>query len=383
MTRVKKDGHEPRLLPSSKFSSLFEALTRRGYDVIGPKVRDGAIVLDRMQSAEELPIGWTDEQSPGHYRLKRREDQAFFGFAAAAQSWKKYFLPSDARVWSAERSNGSFHILNNDVPPPRPLALLGVRPCDLAAIAIEDRVLMQDHYVDSEYANRRQGAFIVVAQCTHAAPTCFCASLTSGPASKPGFDLAITELLEPSDIHAFVIHAGSAKGAELLSELETQPATSEDLRRESELMENAKQSQVRKLDLRGLKEFASKKFDDDCWDKIVARCLTCGNCTMSCPTCFCSTIEDTSDITGNRVDRWRRWDSCFTLSFSYIHGGSVRTSTKSRYRQWLTHKLVSWVDQFGMPGCVGCGRCITWCPVGIDLTESVHTIQEGKNNGDA
>jgi len=383
MTRVKKDGPKPRLLPSSKFGSLFEALMHRGYDVIGPKVRDGAIVLDHIHSAEQLPIGWTDEQSPGHYRLKRGEDQAYFAFAAGAQSWKKYFLPSDSRLWSAERSNGSFHILNNNAHPSRPLALVGVRPCDLAAIAIQDRVLMQDRYVDSEYANRRRGAFIVVAQCTHAAPTCFCASLNSGSASKSGFDLSITELFNASNVHSFVVHAGSAKGAELLSELETQPASSEDLQRELEVIERAKQGQVRKLDLEGLKELANKKFDDDCWDKITARCLTCGNCTMSCPTCFCSTIEDTSDITGNRVERWRRWDSCFTLSFSYIHGGSVRTSTKSRYRQWLTHKLVSWGDQFGMPGCVGCGRCITWCPVGIDLTEAVRTIQEGNDNGNA
>ena len=94
-----------------------------------------------------------------------------------------------------------------------------------------------------------------------------------------------------------------------------------------------------------------------------------------CPTCFCSSVEDANDLGGGST-RTRRWDSCFTLDHSYIHGGSVRQSGKSRYRQWMTHKLATWVDQFGTSGCVGCGRCITWCPVGIDITEEVRAIRE-------
>lgn len=383
MTRRENDGHEPRLLPASKLASLFEALKGHGYDVIGPTIQDGAIILDSIQSPEQLPIGWTDEQNPGHYRLKRRQDEAYFGFTVGPQSWKRYFLPPEAKLWSAERSNGAFHILNNETRPARRLALVGVRPCDLAAIAIQDRALLQDRYIDFVYANRRQGAFIVLVQCTHAAPTCFCASFHSEVASESKFDLSITELLQPEHPHSFVVRWGSQRGSELLSELQTEPAATGILQLESDAIATARREQIRSVDLNGLKELVNKKFDDDCWDKIAVRCLTCGNCTMACPTCFCTTVEDTSDLSGTRAERWRRWDSCFTLSFSYIHGGSVRTSAKARYRQWLTHKLVSWVDQFGMPGCVGCGRCITWCPVGIDLTQSVHTIQEDKDNGNA
>ncbi len=380
MTPGNKEEHEPRLLPSSKLAGLFEALTRQGYDIIGPTVRDSAIVIDHIHCPEQLPIGWMDEQSPGHYRLKRRQDEAYFGFAVGPQSWKKYFLPADLRLWSAERRKGSFRILNNDAPPRQPLALIGVRPCDLAAIGIQDRVLMQDRYVDSEYAKRRWESLIVVVQCTHAAPTCFCASLDLGSEVEAGFDLSITELLQSGN-HTFLVRAGSPRGAELLSELETEPAGNGALQSESDAIETARHEQVRSVDLAGLKELVHKRFDDDCWDKITAPCLTCGNCTMACPTCFCSTVEDTSDLSGKKAERWRLWDSCFTLSYSYIHGGSVRTSAKARYRQWLTHKLISWVDQFGTVGCVGCGRCITWCPVGIDLTEAVHTIREDKDNG--
>jgi ferredoxin len=97
---------------------------------------------------------------------------------------------------------------------------------------------------------------------------------------------------------------------------------------------------------------------------------------MACPTCFCTTVDDVTDLTGSQAVRSRRWDSCFSMDFSYIHGGSVRSSGASRYRQWLTHKLASWQDQFGASGCVGCGRCITWCPVGIDLTEEVEAIRQ-------
>jgi sulfhydrogenase subunit beta (sulfur reductase) len=108
---------------------------------------------------------------------------------------------------------------------------------------------------------------------------------------------------------------------------------------------------------------------------VASRCLGCANCTLACPTCFCASVSDTTDLEGETAARVRRWDSCFTLDHSYIHGGSVRASLRARYRQWLTHKLASWIDQFGVSGCVGCGRCITWCPVGIDITEEVAAIR--------
>jgi ferredoxin len=113
------------------------------------------------------------------------------------------------------------------------------------------------------------------------------------------------------------------------------------------------------------------------WTEVAKRCLACTNCTLVCPTCFCSTVEDVTDLGGDQIGRERRWDSCFTLEFSYIHGGSVRRDGASRYRQWLTHKLAHWHDQFGSSGCVGCGRCISWCPVGIDITEEVAAIAAG------
>jgi formate hydrogenlyase subunit 6/NADH:ubiquinone oxidoreductase subunit I len=380
MTQVKHEVGEPRLLEASHLTDLFAALAHRNYDIIGPTLRDGAVVLDRIHSPEDLPAGWTDEQSPGRYRLKQLEQKTLFGYVVGPHSYKKYLYPAEVKLWSAERQNGTFRILNNQKQAERPFAFIGVRPCDLAAIAVQDRVLTGDQYPDSIYARRRQGAFIILVQCTRSAETCFCASLGTGPGAKHGFDLCLTELIAPES-HQFLVRTGSEGGQSLLAELQTAPASEQQLQQEAEAIEQAARGQTRSLDTTGLKELLYQSFEHPCWEKIAARCLTCANCTMVCPTCFCTTVEDTSNLTGTHAERRRRWDSCFTLSFSYIHGGSVRSSAAARYRQWMTHKLASWVDQFGTSGCVGCGRCLTWCPKGIDLTEEVRALREGSTNG--
>jgi ferredoxin len=131
----------------------------------------------------------------------------------------------------------------------------------------------------------------------------------------------------------------------------------------------------RSLDTEGIRDLLFSNLEHPRWDEVASRCLSCTNCTLVCPTCFCSSVTEVADLSGDRVDRERQWASCFTLDHARIHGGSVRSTTASRYRQWLTHKLAGWIDQFGSSGCTGCGRCITWCPVGIDLTEEVAAIR--------
>lgn len=369
-----------RILHADELEKLMAALSRKRYEIIGPSVRDGAIVYERIESAAQLPAGWIDEQERGSYRLRRREDQALFGYAAGPQSWKRYLHPAEVQLCSAERSGGTFRILNNEVRPKPRYAFLGVRACDLAAIEVQDRILIGDKYRDAIYEGLRQSVFIVAVQCTRAAATCFCASMGTGPRARGGFDLLMTELIS-AEGHRFVVEVGSKGGAEVLAELQTTPATGADLQEAEAAVNLAASQQVRSIDTTDIKELLYQNFDHPRWDDVAARCLTCANCTMVCPTCFCTTVEDVTDVTGDHAERWRRWDSCFTLSFSYIHGGNVRTSSKARYRQWMTHKLASWIDQFGTSGCVGCGRCIAWCPVGIDITEEVRAIREGNNHG--
>ena len=373
--------HSRGVIPASELQKLIDLLKREGYAVIGPQVRDGAIVYEPLESLAQLPAGWRDEQDAGRYRLKRHESPAFFSYVLSPQSWKRYLHLAELRLWAAERNNGSFRILNNETQTAPRYAFLGVRACELAAIARQDRILLEDQYRDPAYERRRAGLFVIAVQCGQAAPTCFCASMQTGPRVTGACDLLLTELVGPKG-HRFVVEAGSDRGDAILLHLARQPVTDEDLKEAEAALEPAMR-QARRVDTGGIKELLYRSFEDPRWDAVAGRCLACANCTMVCPTCFCTTVEDASDITGRRAERWRRWDSCFTLSFSYIHGGSVRTSPKARYRHWLTHKFASWHDQFGTSGCVGCGRCITWCPAGIDVTEEIQALQEGAPRGDS
>jgi len=352
---------------------ILELLAGRGYETIGPTVRDGAIVYERLASVEELPAGWRDAQEAGRYRLERRGDEALFGYVVGPQSWKKFLHPADVRLFEARREDGRLQIIEHREPPKR-YAFVGVRACEVAAIRIQDRVLLEDRYTDATYRGRRSGAFIVAVNCTEPAATCFCASMGTGPRVTRGFDILLTEVVDGNRC-VFVMEAGTAAGEELLREVAPEPAPEDLCERAGRAVEQAA-TQHRRMETDGLHDLLQQQFENARWDHVAARCLSCANCTMVCPTCFCTTVEDLSDVAGVHAERWRRWDSCFTQSFSYIHGGSVRTSVRSRYRQWMTHKLASWIDQFGSSGCVGCGRCITWCPAGIDITEEVAAIRE-------
>jgi ferredoxin len=230
-------------------------------------------------------------------------------------------------------------------------------------------------YVDPQYAARRDGVFIVAVNCGQAGATCFCASMGTGPRADKGFDLSLTEVLE-GDTHHFVVEVGSPSGLDLLAEVPHRDASTEEIDRAERVTADTALHMGRKLETGGLKELLYAGVESAQWEEIAQRCLTCGNCTMVCPTCFCTTVEDVTDLAGLEAERVRKWDSCFTSDFSYLHGGSVRVSPRSRYRQWMTHKLASWQDQFGTSGCVGCGRCITWCPVGIDITREAARMRE-------
>ena len=358
---------------------LFEVLKAKGYHVVGPTVRNGVIIYDELKSIDDLPVGWTEEQEGAAYRLKRQEGRAFFDYGPGPDSLKKFLYPPAVSLWRAEREDTGLKAARETGQIPK-FAFVGVRPCDLHAVAIYDKVLLSGEYADPSYALRRKNIFVVAINCRKAGGTCFCVSMKTGPKATVGFDLALTEILE-NDRHYFVVDVGSEAGAEILGEVPHREATESEVAAAEKVIAKTAGQMGRVLDTVGLREFLYSNLEHPHWDDIAARCLTCGNCTMVCPTCFCTTVEDVTDLAGGTAERRRRWDSCFTEDFSYIHGGSVRATAKSRYRQWMTHKLAAWIDQFGTPGCVGCGRCITWCPVGIDITEETRALREKEAAG--
>ena len=351
---------------------LIDVLRDDGWTVLGPVVRDGAVVPGPVTCTADLPRGVGDVQQPGYYRLTERDDDALFGFAGPATSFKPVLFPSRQMLWRGTRrdSEPGFD-LERDEETPQRRALLGVRSCDLAGIAVHDRVLAQRWgsrpSADVDYAAARDATFVVAVACGTPAQTCFCTSMGTGPAPGAGYDLALTEVNDERG-HRFVVSVGTGRGEQVLGRVAQRPADAADDDAAASVLAAAVNAIDRHLDPSGLPQVLDAEVDHPLWDEVAQRCLACGNCTAVCPTCFCTSVEDVSDLTGEHAERWRVWDSCFTAGFSYVHGGPVRSSTASRYRQWMTHKLGTWQAQFDTAGCVGCGRCLTWCPVGIDIT---------------
>jgi len=397
---------QTRTLPKERLDDLIALLAADGYEVIGPTIDQSAIVYGPLRNAADLPIGWSDRQDAGFYRLEKRNDSSYFGYAVGPHSWKKYLFPPKLPLWHAERSADGLRIRPFADEPPR-RAFLGVRSCELHALAIQDRVFLHrdGRFTDPHYAAARARLFLIAVECQHPGGTCFCASMGTGPsvqldrisegeASGPGddgqrtplpmaapeanpaasppsaCDLVLTELDD-----CFIARAVTAAGEEILGRLSLDTATAEAMAEARRRVDLAVQQMGRTVDVRDVQRLLHNNLEHPRWDEVAARCLSCTNCTLVCPTCFCARVDDVASLDLQSAERTRSWDSCFNPEFARVHGGNFRPSIRGRYRQWLTHKFASWIDQFGVSGCVGCGRCITWCPVGIDVTEEITAIR--------
>jgi CheY-like chemotaxis protein/ferredoxin len=365
-------------LAKTELPSLIGRLQEGGRTLLGPKLTDGVVCFQTIQSAADLASAVQDEQNAGRYSTSPGDPDLYFQYAVGPDGPKRYLFPPVESLFRLH-VEGSQFVLDEGPPPPPKLALIGVRPCDLAAMAVLDRVfgsLDQQHFrceLDAYYKQAREDALVVAVNCTRPGGTCFCASMGTGPRATSGFDLSLTELRR-----GFIVEIGSARGAEILEALPVREPSAAELELWEVRLEQARTRMGRRMDAEGLRELLSESLEDPAWDRVAKRCLGCGNCTMVCPTCFCSTVVDSSSLDGRSAGRTRYWESCFTHQFSYTTAGPVRSSIRARYRHWLRHKLCTWHEQFGSSGCVGCGRCITWCPVGIDLTKEVAAIRAGR-----
>lgn len=369
-----------KIFQATELNHLFSALHESGYDIIGPAFHNEAVIYAKISSPIELPQGYTDEQEPQHYRLIKDHSNSYFKYAVGPQSWKKYLFPPQLKMFSTKQEGETFDIIPMEHEF-RPLAFLGVRPCELAALHIQDKVFTGDSYKDSYYLEQREKSLVITVNCTRSVSTCFCASMDTGPRAKSGYDISLTEV-ENDGAHYFLIDAKSEKGENILksfsSKVSLKDASSDEVGIADDLIEKNAISQQRLLNKEGMKGLLQANATSAQWDEIATRCLSCANCTLVCPTCFCSTVEDVTDLTGDHSERWRKWESCFTYEFSTVHTKPVRSTITAKYRQWMTHKLDTWYDQFDSSGCVGCGRCITWCPTGIDITAEARKMELGR-----
>ncbi len=365
---------QAQVLDFARLNGLIAKLKQDGFRTIGTVVQSSAVVYDEINSADDLPRGWSDRQSPGHYRLTKSDSPLLFDQVVGHQSLKTLFHKPQTTLWSADQSNGQLHFREMESTH-QPLAVIGSRPCEIAAMLAQDRVFSGGEFCDPRYLAQRTGAFIVAVNCLRPGSNCFCSSMQTGPQTRVGFDIVLTEIESEGHI-IYVARSGSDRGKTVLTSLAGRDVSTIELEKEKQLIENASRQMGQHLETTGLKETLAASHDHVHWKDVESRCLSCGNCTSVCPTCFCSTVEDTADLSLHHAERVRKWTSCFTREFTYLHGGHVRQSGASRYRHWITHKLSGWHDQYGSSGCVGCGRCITWCPVGINIVEEATAIRQ-------
>lgn len=361
---------ETQYFPKAELQALIDELRRREYDVVGPTIDQEAVVYAEITSVAQLPQGWTDEQAPGIYRLKRRDDDAWFGYVVGPHSWKKYLFPPRLTLLSAVKTDRGWQFLPQAASPKK-YACLGVRACEIAAIRVQDRTFLGGPNPDPVYRERRESLFLVAVNCTQAASTCFCTSMNTGPRCESGFDLALTEIES-----GFLCEISSDIGSEVLTAVDIRPASESELAEADIARQRAVDQITRQMPADELPQLLLDNLNHPRWKQVAQRCLSCTNCTLVCPTCFCSSVSEVRDLNTGVVERERSWDSCFNPDFASQSAGSTRPEISDRYRQWLTHKLGTWHEQFGVSGCVGCGRCITWCPVGIDITEEIAAIRE-------
>jgi ferredoxin len=371
MTDLNLDVGSMVVLQKERLDDMLGELRSMGFQTIGPRIKDMALTYAPITGLADLPLGFTSEQDAGHYRLVKHGHDRYFDLTPGAASWKQFFFPPRQEMFTAQRVNGSWTLEANP-PKTEALALIGVRPCELAAIQIQDRVFLRDEWYDPYYRAHRVGAFILAVNCLQPCGTCFCASMGTGPQAESGYDLVLTELDD-----GFLIEIGSEIGRTLMETQEVRPASAFLLQTAQRGLQEAESRMGRQLPHpETLPEDLLNNLEHPRWDDVAERCLSCTSCTQVCPTCFCWDTFDTSALDGQTATRVRVWDSCFNPDYSYIAGGNTRPNTRSRYRQWLTHKLASWHHQFDTSGCVGCGRCITWCPAGIDITAEVAALRE-------
>ncbi|HFE39319.1 MAG TPA: sulfite reductase subunit A, partial [Gammaproteobacteria bacterium] len=346
-----------------------------GYLLLGPQLQRGAIVYDHFTSVKQLVQGIIDTQNPGEYSTKSTDNQRFFSWASAAQSLKPLCFSPRETLWKSKKTAQAELTFQEQKPITEAMAIIGAKACDLAGLALQDQHFLQQEYIDPYYEQRRNALFIVAVDCSHPATTCFCASTGDGPAVSINFDIRLSELDD-----GFIVTAGSQPGQLIVDTLQLSDASSIQLSEQARQLQSAVAQQTRSLPDKDVKNTLKKRQANPHWKNIGEQCLACGNCTATCPSCFCHSEHDESPLGADQVSHVRQWDSCFNQDHSYIHGIVIRAESKDRYRQWMTHKFSSWIEQYGRSGCTGCGRCITWCPVGIDVTKELAILCASEND---
>ncbi|MFZ9035528.1 MAG: 4Fe-4S dicluster domain-containing protein [Francisellaceae bacterium] len=365
-------------LAHHRLDDLIDVLKSMRYTIKAPVIKEATIVYDDIKTSAELPWGYVDIQEPAFYKVTKSDVDRAFAWSLPVQSIKPMLFKEKEVLWAVKRDDKGRLRFERHLDEGR-YAVLGVRPCDLRAIAIQDRIFIGDQYADVRYQDRREKLFLIAVNCTDCHSNCFCVSMEGGPVADAGYDLAMTEIAG-----GFMIKSASDKGQSVLRQLNLPEASEIRITEAMKATDSVYDKQQKSIpSLTSVERDLKAQPDHPRWQEVSDRCLSCGSCTQACPTCFCHDEKEQPALEGDHSEHMRLWDSCFSLDHSYTHGDLYRENPKYRYRQWLTHKFSTWRDQFDTNGCVGCGRCITWCPVSIDVIEEINAIcRDNKDTGD-
>ena len=249
--------------------------------------------------------------------------------------------------------------------------IFGLHPCDIKALLIMDEFHAKE-FKDPYYYERRNRTVIIGLSCLPD-DKCFC-NATGNETVTEGFDLFLTDLGE-----YFLVWVGSSRGDDLVREcpkLTDANVGHEDLKKYMQWQKHRSRQFKMDIDLTAMPEIVELSYDSHVWEQEGKKCLSCGACTIVCPTCPCYTVLDEAELVKMEGERVRRWDSCMFREYSMVAGGhNFREARSERLRLRFIHKLQSFVGKFGKPACVGCGRCLDTCPVGIDILSMVKHLQ--------
>ena len=315
---------------------------------------------DFLHAIQSFGTIWGPVKHGNAFTLDKVEDYSRLDLTALRTKipFKKLLFPPKFSMFSFDREG--IKPMLDDLPK---RVIFGLHPCDIHGLLILDD-FFSSHYPDPYYIERRKRTAIIGLTCIPD-EKCFCKT-TNTHYAESGFDLILTDLEE-----FFIIWVGSSLGDDMIREC---PELMEDKIRHNDLEMYVKWRQHRdssfklKLDFTGMPSIMELYWDDSLWEELGEKCLSCGSCTIVCPTCPCFNVIDEIELDGIEGHRFRRWDSCMFQEYSMVAGGhNFRESRAARLKLRFTHKLQAFVGKFGEPACVGCGRCIDTCPVGIDV----------------